>query len=99
MLEKSAETCAENFVEHIRQKIATPKHKFKKTDRINMQVRFPEYREETESEKQEAAKNKIDLAAVVKKVVKKGYDQEFMERLRRFFEFVKRIFKKDSPTS
>ena len=87
---KDEAVSAENFVERVRQKMPTPNHKFKKTDRINLQSRYPEYREESAEERTKPATPiKIDL----KMITKKGYDEEFLEKLRRFLDFCKRIFK------
>jgi hypothetical protein len=94
LIEKDAVACAENFAERMRQKVVSPKHKFKRTDRIHLQTRYPEFREESEEEKNKATQ----LDASLDKVAKKGYDQELLEKLRRFLEFWRRIFKKKSPT-
>lgn len=94
IIDKDEVACAENFTERMRQKVVSPKHKFKKTDRIHLQSRYPEYREESEEEKKKAAQINASLAHVAKK----GYDEELLEKLRRFLEFWKRIFKKKSPT-
>ncbi|NUM35122.1 MAG: hypothetical protein HUU50_11295 [Candidatus Brocadiae bacterium] len=83
----------EEFLQRLRCKVASPLHKFKKTDRLNVQSRFPEFQEETEEEKKANVVKKVEI----KDVVSRGYDVEILEKLQAFLEFLKNIFKKDKP--
>ena len=80
---------AEKFVKRMRRRMASPMHKFKKTDKLNLQIRYPHYREESEEEKQAASPQQINLATVITR----GYDSEILAKLKSFLEFIKRIFK------
>ena len=78
------------FVKKMRGKVAA-NHDFKKTDRIDLKAKYPNYKEESEEEKKAAVIPGVDL----KKVVKKGFDEELMDKLRRFLDFVKHMFTGD----
>lgn len=83
----------EEFLQRLRCKVASPLHKFKKTDKFNIQTKFPQFQEETEEEKKANIAKKVEI----KDVVAKGYDIELLEKLHAFLEFLKSIFKKDKP--
>lgn len=92
LIAKDAELNVQRIVKRFRRRMTPPHHKFKRTVLINFYVRYPQFREESEEEKQAASRVKIDADLV--SVIQKGYDQELLEKLRRFFAFMKRIFKK-----
>ena len=96
MEEKDKNDISENveeFLRRLRCKMASPLHKFKKTDKFNIQTKFPQFQEETDEEKKANIAKKVDI----KDVVSKGYDVEILDKLRAFLEFLKSIFKKDKP--
>jgi len=95
MEENKKDNISENvdeFLQRLRCKVASPLHKFKKTDRLNIQTKFPQFQEESEEEKKVNIAKKIEI----KDVVSKGYDLEILEKLQSFLEFLKNIFKKDN---
>jgi len=81
---------AEEFIKHLRNKVASL-HKFKKTDRINLITRYPEYQVPSEEDSSSVPIKKVK----VEDVLARGYDQELLDRLRHFFDFLKNILKKE----
>ena len=81
---------AEEFIKHLRTKVASL-HKFKKTDRINMLTRYPEYQVPSEENSSSKPIKKIKI----EDVVAKGYDQDLLDRRKHFFNFLKNILTKE----
>ena len=81
----------EKFLHRLLTKLAPTKQDMKKTDRIHIGDRYPEYVEETEEEKQKAAQK---TPPDVKTILKGGYDSELLEKWKSFLAFFRQIFKK-----
>ncbi len=77
----------DKFLLRILKKVAPANHELKKTDRIKLPERFPEYQEETSPP---AETKQIDF----KTIYKLGYDSELLAKLKSFLAFIKEIFKK-----
>lgn len=83
---------AEALMNRLRCKMTSRDHQFKKTDRIDIYARYPQYREQAEAANETKKRIKVDVATLVEK--SKSYNSELFEKLRRFFEFLRRIFKR-----
>lgn len=81
---------ASDFVNRMREKVS-PQHRFKKTDKLHLISRYPEYKEETKEDQENTQGKEVDL----KKVILKRYDKEFLEKFKSFFSFLKNIFKQE----